>query len=85
MNARTTLDASLFKVVGTRPLRPDGADKVTGRAAFGADLVLPGMLEARMKRSPHAHAHLSPLPPQASTLLPRPPRQWLTRQPVLLQ
>ena len=33
-----------FKVIGTRPLRPDGVDKVTGRARFGADPVLPGML-----------------------------------------
>ena len=26
-----------FDVVGTRPVRPDGIDKVTGRARFGAD------------------------------------------------
>ena len=70
MNARTTLDASLFKVVGTRPLRPDGADKVTGRAAFGADLVLPGMLEARMKRSPHAHARILSIDISAALALP---------------
>ncbi|HUA51622.1 MAG TPA: xanthine dehydrogenase family protein molybdopterin-binding subunit [Candidatus Sulfotelmatobacter sp.] len=46
------------KVVGTRPIRPDGADKVTGRAAFGADFSLPGMLFGRVKRSPHAHARI---------------------------
>ena len=34
-----------FDVIGTRPVRPDGVDKVTGRAAFGADYQLPGMLE----------------------------------------
>ena len=33
-----------LKIVGTRPIRPDGIDKVTGRAKFGADLYLPGML-----------------------------------------
>ena len=33
-----------YKYVGTRPVRPDGVDKVTGRANFGADLFLPGML-----------------------------------------
>jgi hypothetical protein len=33
-----------FKVVGTRPIRPDGVDKVTGRANFGADMKMPGML-----------------------------------------
>jgi CO/xanthine dehydrogenase Mo-binding subunit len=47
-----------LKVVGTRPLRPDGVDKVTGRANFGADMYLPGMLVGRIKRSPHAHAKI---------------------------
>jgi CO/xanthine dehydrogenase Mo-binding subunit len=46
------------KVVGTRPIRPDGVDKVTGRANFGADMVMPGMLWAKVKRSPHAHARI---------------------------
>ncbi|HJU18668.1 MAG TPA: xanthine dehydrogenase family protein molybdopterin-binding subunit [Stellaceae bacterium] len=46
------------KVVGTRPIRPDGVDKVTGRAAFGADMVMPGMLWGKVKRSPHAHARI---------------------------
>jgi CO/xanthine dehydrogenase Mo-binding subunit len=47
-----------LKVVGTRPVRPDGADKVTGRATFGADFAMPGMLVGRIKRSPHAHARI---------------------------
>ena len=47
-----------LKVVGTRPVRPDGADKVTGRAAFGADLAMPGQLVGKIKRSPHAHARI---------------------------
>ena len=47
-----------LKVVGTRPIRPDGVDKVTGRAAFGADFALPGMLVGKVKRSPHAHARI---------------------------
>ena len=50
--------ATRFKVVGTRPVRPDGADKVTGKAAYGADLMLPGMLTGKIKRSPHAHARI---------------------------
>lgn len=45
-----------YKVIGTRPVRPDGVDKVTGRALYGADIHIPGALHARMKRSPHAHA-----------------------------
>jgi CO/xanthine dehydrogenase Mo-binding subunit len=48
----------LQKVVGTRPIRPDGVDKVTGRANFGADMVMPGMLWGKVKRSPHAHARI---------------------------
>ena len=47
-----------FKVVGTRPLRPDGIDKVTGRAKFGADANAPGMLYGLILRSPHAHARI---------------------------
>ncbi len=47
-----------FKSVGTRPLRPDGVDKVTGRARYGADFNLPGQLVARVLRSPHAHARI---------------------------
>ena len=47
-----------FKVVGTRPLRPDGIDKVTGRARYGADMTAPGMLWGAVKRSPHAHARI---------------------------
>ncbi len=44
--------------IGKRIARPDGVDKVTGRADFGADLNLPGMLEAKILRSPHAHARI---------------------------
>jgi CO/xanthine dehydrogenase Mo-binding subunit len=47
-----------LKIVGTRPLRPDGVDKVTGRAQFGADIHLPNMLVGRVLRSPHAHARI---------------------------
>ncbi|RLT34816.1 MAG: xanthine dehydrogenase family protein molybdopterin-binding subunit [Chloroflexi bacterium] len=43
-------------IIGTRPVRPDGYDKVAGRAIYGADVRLPGMLYGRVKRSPHAHA-----------------------------
>ena len=45
-----------YKVIGTRPIRPDGIDKVTGRAQYGADIHLPGMLWGHVLRSPHAHA-----------------------------
>jgi len=45
-----------YKVVGTRPIRHDGTDKVTGRAQYGADVHFTGMLWGKVKRSPHAHA-----------------------------
>lgn len=45
-----------FSSVGTRPIRPDGIDKVTGRARYGADFNMPGQLVGRILRSPHAHA-----------------------------
>ena len=51
--------ASGFRWVGTRPVRPDGIDKVTGRANFGADFTMPGMLVGRILRSPHAHARIA--------------------------
>jgi CO/xanthine dehydrogenase Mo-binding subunit len=46
------------KYIGTRPVRPDGVDKVTGRARFGADLSLPGQIVGKVLRSPHAHARI---------------------------
>ena len=52
----TTTEAAAYKSVGTRPIRHDGYDKVTGRAAYGSDISLPGMLHAKILRSPHAHA-----------------------------
>ena len=45
-------------VIGTRPIRHDGLDKVTGRARYGADIALPGMLHGAILRSPHAHARI---------------------------
>ena len=58
------------KVVGTRPIRPDGVDKVTGRAAFGADMVMPGMLWGKIKRSPYAHARIRSLNTDKAVALP---------------
>ena len=47
-----------FKWVGTRPIRPDGVPKVTGRAQYGADFALAGMIWGKVLRSPHAHARI---------------------------
>ncbi len=51
------IDSNL-KVVGTRPIRPDGVDKVTGRAIYAADTRASGMLWGKILRSPHAHAKI---------------------------
>ncbi len=51
-------EAVEYKQIGTSPIRPDGVDKVTGRAQFGADLVLPNMIHGQVLRSPHAHARI---------------------------
>jgi len=47
-----------YRIIGTRPVRPDGVDKVTGRAVYGADVVLPRMAHGKILRSPHAHARI---------------------------
>jgi CO/xanthine dehydrogenase Mo-binding subunit len=56
-----------FKWVGTRPIRPDGVPKVTGKAMYGADLAMPGALYGKIIRSPHAHARIRSI--DASTAL----------------
>lgn len=59
-----------YKTVGTRPIRPDGVDKVTGRASYGSDIKLPGMLYARVKRSPYAHARVKKIDATKALALP---------------
>lgn len=47
-----------YKVLGTRPIRHDGVDKVTGRAVYGVDFQMAGMVHGKILRSPHAHARI---------------------------
>ncbi len=63
-------EAREFKYVGTRSIRPDGFDKVTGRANYAADLDLPGMIWGRILRSPHAHARITRLDTTRAEALP---------------
>src|SRR5262249_56120088 len=56
--------------VGTRTIRPDGVDKVTGRARFGADFNLPGQLIGRVLRSPHPHARIVSIDTSRAQALP---------------
>ncbi len=59
-----------LKWVGKRPVRPDGVDKVTGRARFGADYNMAGQLVGRVLRSPHAHAVIKSIDTSAAEKVP---------------
>jgi xanthine dehydrogenase molybdenum-binding subunit len=59
-----------FKVIGTRPIRHDGIDKVTGRARYGADIHLPGLLHGRVLRSPFARARILSIDTSRAAALP---------------
>ena len=58
-----------LKYIGTRPVRPDGVEKVTGKANFGADFSLPGLIHAVVLRSPHAHARIKHIDAAAALVL----------------
>jgi CO/xanthine dehydrogenase Mo-binding subunit len=55
-----------YKVIGTRPIRHDGAEKVTGKAIYTADFKLPGMLHGAILRSPHPHANIKSIDTSAA-------------------
>jgi CO/xanthine dehydrogenase Mo-binding subunit len=59
-----------YAVIGTRPIRPDGNDKVTGRAQYGADVRLPRLLYGKILRSPHAHARIKSIDASRALALP---------------
>jgi CO/xanthine dehydrogenase Mo-binding subunit len=59
-----------FDVIGTRPVRHDGADKVTGRALYGADIEMSGLLQGHVLRSPHAHARIRRIDTSKAEALP---------------
>ena len=58
------------KWIGQRTIRPDGADKVTGRAAFAADTTMPGMIWGKVLRSPHPHARIRGIDTSKAEALP---------------
>ncbi len=59
-------EAEDLRYVGTRPIRPDGLEKVTGKANYGADEQLPGMIHGVVVRSPHAHARIKAIDTSAA-------------------
>ncbi len=66
----TVLSNQEFDSVGSTPVRHDGADKVTGRARYGADTNMPGMLYGKILRSPHAHAVIKSVDASAAEAMP---------------
>jgi CO/xanthine dehydrogenase Mo-binding subunit len=58
------------KWIGQRTIRPDGVDKVTGRAAFAADTTMPGMIWGKILRSPHPHARIKSINTAKAEALP---------------
>ena len=63
-------EALEYKQIGTTPVRPDGFDKVTGRAQFGADVNLPNMIHGKVLRSPHAHARIKSVDVSCAVAMP---------------
>jgi len=59
-----------YKIIGSSPIRPDGVDKVTGRAQYGADLNLPNQIYGKVLRSPHAHARIKRIDASRALALP---------------
>jgi xanthine dehydrogenase molybdenum-binding subunit len=66
----TTVEKPAYTVIGTRPVRPDGVEKVTGKAQYGADIRLPNMVFGKVLRSPHAHARILSIDTSAAEAYP---------------
>lgn len=64
------MSATEYSVIGTRPIRHDGADKVTGRALYGGDFQIAGLLYGHVLRSPHAHARIVRIDTRKAEALP---------------
>ena len=70
MASNVVLSTQEYNVVGTRPIRHDGMEKVTGRARYGADINLPGLLHGKILRSPHPHARIKSIDSTRALALP---------------
>src|SRR3954447_22739026 len=64
------LNKKTYSVLGQRPVRHDGADKVTGKAVYTADLALPNLAHGKIVRSPHAHAKIKKIDASEALKLP---------------
>ena len=59
-----------YSIIGTRPIRHDGIDKVTGDAKFGADFFPRGVLYGKILRSPYPHAAIKSIDTSNAKKLP---------------
>jgi CO/xanthine dehydrogenase Mo-binding subunit len=66
----TTQEPKQYKVIGTRPIRHDGYEKVVGKAKYAADFQAAGLLHAKVLRSPHAHARIKSVDVSKALALP---------------
>ncbi len=66
----TTAQPPEYSVIGTRPIRHDGVDKVIGRAKYAADIQMAGLLSAKILRSPHPHARIKSIDTSNAAALP---------------
>ena len=68
--AQSEANSGQYKVIGTRPIRHDGIDKVVGRAKYGADYSAPGMVHGKILRSPYAHARIKSINAERALRMP---------------
>ncbi|MEO5510016.1 MAG: xanthine dehydrogenase family protein molybdopterin-binding subunit [Longimicrobiales bacterium] len=59
-----------FRIIGERNRKVDGYNRVSGAAVYTDDMALPGMLHAKILRSPHAHARIISIDTSAAEALP---------------
>jgi putative selenate reductase molybdopterin-binding subunit len=68
--SRASAGLAPLATVGRATPRIDAVERVTGRATYTADIRLPGMLYARVLRSPHPHAHIRRIDTSRAAALP---------------
>src|SRR5579883_1125339 len=59
-----------FQVIGKPAPRFEGAEKVTGRAKYAADIALPGTIWGKTLHSPYAHARIVRIDTSAAKQVP---------------
>jgi len=58
-----------FKIIGSRFSKAEAYQKATGELKFSGDLTFPGMIHAKILRSPYAHARIKHIDPSKALKL----------------